>query len=360
MPFIILIIAFHLWGTRKNRRKAKAWAQAHVPVLQSEFAVVGFSGIRRQISAEAIEASELASPDSVLKEKSPQEFVSYATGRQNVAFVDISIKLLKRYNPIHFAFDYIFSLFFDSWPVPTEKFEAVAYAFDGKEKELVPVPAGDTSIIKVPNSSYDGFVWAVVHKNHMRKFRQDRYDASLTFTKDNPKLPNWVTVMSESAEITDTLLTADLIKAVEQAGDLFEYLIITDQPVEKPTKIEETTPKKRVHLSIQIPSSAASYASTMPLFSLFLRLPDMLVSSAHFRPEVMRKLRNTREEEIRRLRRADEEEKSEERKLQLEKMKKEERERTLRNMSAEEQRKYLEREKEREQRRLLKKHTRKV
>lgn len=242
MPFIILIIAFHLWGTRKNRRKAKAWAQAHVPVLQSEFAVVGFSGIRRQISAEAIEASELASPDSVLKEKSPQEFVSYATGRQNVAFVDISIKLLKRYNPIHFAFDYIFSLFFDSWPVPTEKFEAVAYAFDGKEKELVPVPAGDTSIIKVPNSSYDGFVWAVVHKNHMRKFRQDRYDASLTFTKDKPKLPNWVTVMSESAEITDTLLTADLIKAVEQAGDLFEYLIITDQPVEKPTKYARLQP----------------------------------------------------------------------------------------------------------------------
>lgn len=245
MPFLILIIAFHVWGTRKNRRKAKAWAQAHVPVLQNEFAVVGFGGVRKQISAEAVEAdglakasvsSELVAPESVLKEKSAQEFSSYATGRQNVAFIDISIKLLKRYNPVTFLMEYVLSLFFESWPTPAERFEAVAYAFDGKEKELVPVPAGDTSSLKVNNSTYDGFVWAVVHKNHMRKFRQDRYDASLTFTKDNPKLPNWVTVMSESAEITDTLLTPELIKAVEQAGDLLEYLIISDQPVDKPTK----------------------------------------------------------------------------------------------------------------------------
>lgn len=70
----------------------------------------------------------------------------------------------------------------------------------------------------------------------MKKLREDRYDLSITFTKDNAKLPIWTTVMSESAEVTQTLLTDELASAVKQAGDLFEYLIISDQPVDKPTK----------------------------------------------------------------------------------------------------------------------------
>lgn len=240
LPFLILILAFHFWGTRKNRSKAKAWAQAHAPVLQNEFAVVGFSGIRKEATAETAESKGLSAalidPETMLKEKTAQDFQSYATGRQNVAFLDVSIKLLKRYNPVVFVMDHVLSLFFDSWAQPVERFEATVYAFDGKEKDLVPVPAGDTGSIKVPNSTYDGFIWAIVHKNTMRKFRQERYDASMTFTKDNAKLPSWATVMSESAEITDHLLTSELVKAIEQAGDAFEYLIVTDQPVDKPLK----------------------------------------------------------------------------------------------------------------------------
>jgi hypothetical protein len=124
----------------------------------------------------------------------------------------------------------------------------------------------------------------------------------------------------------------------------------------KTNRLEETVPKKRIQLSLRLPSGG--YESTLALYRYFLRLPDTLVSSAHFRPEVSRKLRNTRDEEIRRLRKLDEEEKAEERKIAAEKIKKDERERVLRGMSAEEQRKYLEREKEKEQRKLLKKSSR--
>lgn len=236
MPFLLIIVLSHLWGTRKNRRKAKEWAKAHGPALQNEFAVVGFDGVRRQTLESESNASELVSTDSILKEKSAQEFAAYATGRQNVAFVDVAIKMPKRYNPIMYLMEYVLSFFFDSWPAPVDKMAATAYTFDGKEKDLVPVPAGDSSGLKVNKSTYDGFIWAIVHKNCMRTFRQDRYDASMTFTKDSPNLPSWVTVMTESAEITDTLLTPELIKAVEQAGNDFEYLIISDQPVDKPTK----------------------------------------------------------------------------------------------------------------------------
>ncbi|CAG8359861.1 unnamed protein product [Penicillium salamii] len=357
MPVILVIILFHLWGTRKNRQKAKAWAQAHTPSLQKEFSVVGFDGISRQ-AAEGVSV-ELASPESVLKEKSASEFAAYATGRQNTAFLDVSLKMPKRYNPITYIMEYGLSFFFESWEPPVEKYEALLYAFDGKEKDLVPVLSKDSTPVKVPSSTYDGFIWAVVHKSHMRKFRNDRYDASITFSKDNPKLPSWVTVMTESAEISDTLLTPELIQAIEQAGNDFEYLIVTDQPVDRPTKIEETTPKKRIELAANLASSASGYNSTLPLFNQFLRLSDKLVSSAHFRAEVMRKVRNVREEEIKKLRRVEEEEKAEERRAAAEKVKKDERERLLRGMSADEQRKFLDREAQKDQRRSMKRSTRK-
>ena len=225
MPFILFIVLVHLWGTRKNKRKAKGWIRAHEPTLESEFSVVGFSGLPPPANIE---------PEKLLKEKSAQEFTTYATGRQNVAFVDIAIKLPKRYNPITYVMDLVFSFFFESWSGPTETVEAVSYSFDGKEKDLVPTP--NSAPVKAPNSTYDGFIWAVVHKAHMRKFRQDRYDASMTFTRDNAKLPSWVTVMTESAEITDILLNSELIDGIQKAGDALEFLIITDQPVDKPTK----------------------------------------------------------------------------------------------------------------------------
>jgi hypothetical protein len=237
MPVILLIVLFHLWGARKNRSKAKAWAQAHGPALQKEFAVVGFDGIARPAPEDDENVTvELANPESLLKEKSACEFAAYATGRQNVAFLDVNLKMPKRYNPITYLMEYVFSFFFESWEPPVEKYEALLYAFDGKEKDLVPVLNKESAPVKVPSSTYDGFIWAVVHKSHMRKFRNDRYDASITFSKDNPKLPSWVTVMTENAEISDTLLTPELIQAIEQAGNDFEFLIVTDQPVDKPMK----------------------------------------------------------------------------------------------------------------------------
>lgn len=261
LPFIAVVVLVHLWGTRKNKRKAKAWITAHVPVLEKEFAVVGFGGrkapsvdevVQSTGLAKALSSNDLVIPEELLREKTAQEYVTYATGRQNVAFVDITLSLFKRYNPLYLMGEYVLSFFFDSMATPTERVEATAYAFDGKEKELVPVPGGKQgqeiieSRNKGSNSTYDGFVWAVVNKDVMRRLRDDRYDVSLTSTKDHPRLPTWVTVMSESAEVSDLLVTPDLIKAVEEAGDAFEYLIVSDQPLDKPTKYV-STPKQPSH-----------------------------------------------------------------------------------------------------------------
>jgi hypothetical protein len=243
LGFILVVVAIHILGTSTNKKKAKQWMAAHAQVLRKEFALVGFGGrataaeVEAEGLAKSLATDTLELPSDLLKEKSPNSYMTYATGRQNIAFLDINITLLKRYSPLSLIAEYGMSLFFDTMPPPTETMEAILYPFDGKETLTVPGQApGAHELRKDTKSSFDGFVWAVVNKETMKQLRDDRYDVSITSTKDSPKLPNWVTVMSESAEITDFLLTPELIKAIEDAGELLNHLIITDQPIDQPLK----------------------------------------------------------------------------------------------------------------------------
>ena len=122
------------------------------------------------------------------------------------------------------------------------------------------------------------------------------------------------------------------------------------------SRLEETSPKKRIYLSMRVPSSG-DYTKTLPIFEYFLRLTDVLVQGAHFRPEVLRKVRTTREDAIRKLQKADEEEKAEERNTEREKAKKLKRDLELKALDAKGQKKYLEKEKEKEMRKNQKKMT---
>ncbi|KFH48953.1 hypothetical protein ACRE_002560 [Hapsidospora chrysogenum ATCC 11550] len=347
----LVILVLHMIGARANRRKARAWIRAHGPALTAEYALVGFSGVP------TIDRDDVK-PDDLLKEKSLFEFATYATGRQNVAFADIKLTLSKRFNPLVNMVETIAAFLFEStFETPTDSMEAFIYPFDGKEDRTVPSLPGAAEIrAKDSKSSYDSFVWAVVNKTIMHKVRDERYDLSLTSTKDNPRLPNWLTVMSESAEITDALLTPELAAAIEAAGDDFQFLIVTDQPTEKPKSLDETLPSKRVLLKYRLPSSN-DYTSLAGLFTYFLRLPDRLVQSAHFRPEVVRKVRATRDAMSKELRKAAEEEKAEERLLEKEKAKKAKRDAELAALDAKAQKKYLEKEREKEMRKSAKKQT---
>ena len=107
---------------------------------------------------------------------------------------------------------------------------------------------------------------------------------------------------------------------------------------------------------MRLPASG-DYSSVLPLFEYFIRLPDFLVQNAHFRPEVMRKVRTTREDMVRKLQKADEEEKAEERALDREKAKKLKRDADLKGLDAKAQKKYLEKERERDMKKSQKKQT---
>ncbi|KAH6661109.1 DUF1682 domain protein [Truncatella angustata] len=347
LTVIAVIFTLHFIGTRLNKAKAKAWAKSHAPLLENEFALVGFNGV----------PNAQQQPEKILKEKSLFEYATYATGRQNVAFVDVGLTLKKRFNPLMTSVETLLGFFIDSYGSPEDSLEATIYPFDGKEAAIVPnLPGAAELRSKDSKSGYDGFVWALVNKDQMKKFREDRYDLSITFTKDNSKLPIWLTCMSESAEITDALLTKDLAAAVEKAGDLFEALIVTDQPTEKPSTIDETTPRKRIFLRYRLPSSN-NYDDLLPLFTAFLRLPDHLSASAHFRPEVLRKVKSVRDETIKQIQKVAEDEKAEERALERDRTRKAKRDAELNALDAKAQKKYLDKEKEKQMRKQSKKQT---
>jgi hypothetical protein len=88
-----------------------------------------------------------------------------------------------------------------------------------------------------------------------------------------------------------------------------------------------------------------------------VRLPDTLASSAHFRPEVLRKLRTVRDETIKQIQRVGEGEKAEERALERERARKAKRDQELNGMDAKQQKKYLEKEREKEMRKSQKRST---
>ncbi|CAK7567501.1 MAG: hypothetical protein SEPTF4163_005466 [Sporothrix epigloea] len=354
-----VFLVVHFIGSRLNRSKARAWAKAHAQLLAGEFALVGFDRVPSAVAAQEDEAVALetlaaattsADPSKLIKENSIYEFASYASGRQNVAFVDTKLKLVKRFNPFMVIAEHILSFFTESLPPSVDTLEATLYPFDGKEALTVPgLPAGAAN-----KSTYDGFVWAIVNKDRMKAVRDERFDVSITVTKDNAKLPAWLTVMSESAEITEALLTPELIKAAETAGESLDYLIISDQPIDKPTTLDETAARKRVFLKYRLPSDD-NYESLLPIFSYFLRSADVLVQAAHLRAEVLRKIKNTREEIVKHIKKADAEEKAEERAIEREKLRKQKRDAELSVLDAKAQKKYLEREREKELRKATKK-----
>ncbi|KAI2636304.1 DUF1682-domain-containing protein [Hypomontagnella submonticulosa] len=348
LVIIAVIFTLHFIGTRLNKAKARAWIKAHAPILTGEFAVVGFSGMPQGPEQD---------PEKLLKGKSLFEYATYATGRQNVAFMDVKLSLKKRFNPLMTFVETAMGFFMDSFGTPEDWVEAVIYPFDGKEAQIVPAMPGAAELrSKDSKSSFDGFVWAIVNKDKMKQLREDRYDISITFTKDNSKLPIWTTVMSESAEVTETLLTNELAAAIKKAGDLFDYIIISDQPVDKPKTLDETVPRKRLYLKYRLPSSN-NYDDLTPLLSYFVRIPDHLASSAHFRPEVLRKIRAVRDENIKHIQKAAEEEKAEERQAERDRAKKAKRDAELNALDAKAQKKYLEKEREKELRKTSKRQT---
>lgn len=239
---LAIIVLVHFWGVRRNRRIARAWILNHKDVLDQEFAMVGFD-IQDTPDTSPQNAKDEPPPGAqqekdigslaILREDSATEFSSYVTGRNNIAFANITISLMHRQNPVALVGELLASFIFDTIPEPRDTVTITLVPFDGQEKALAP----NATATGGKGSKFDNFVWAVVNKKTMNRWRQERYDLSLTTTKDWEGLPRWCSLMTEAKEIGDLVLTSQLKEEVEKLGEDggLEYLLVSDQRTEKPT-----------------------------------------------------------------------------------------------------------------------------
>lgn len=327
LGFIILYICLHYAGVGFNNSKVSSWIKAHREVLFSQFYQVG-----------CVPNKDGQKDFDLVVSDSPTSFTTYATGRVNINSLTGQFELLGRQNFITLAMDYGFDFFF-SGKTPKDKIE------------LTIVPSDPSAI--------EPFVFAVVNKSNMRTAREDNYFLSLTRTSDSAKLPPTFTFMSEGAEINETLYSKELAEAIDGSDKVLEYLAVTDLPGPAPALLDDLKPSPKIVLSLKFPRNEEQAKASARVLNAAINLVDVLVAKKAWRPEIVKKIRATREAEVKKALKSldiQKQEKLAQKKAEV----KREQEANLAKLSPAEQRKAEQKERERELRRQKNKNTKRM
>lgn len=301
-------------GASYNDKIANKFVNSIVPTLKENFYQVG------------VTSSQLIAQDD------GQHYALYASGRLRIKSMVAKIELQMRNNIFMWVMEYIVSFFFDSIPTPTDEV-TLEFQFDDEASE-----------------KFDNFIWAIVTKDKMDKFRTENYFLSLTKTTESNKLPNQFVFMNEVPEMNDVLFTKKLSDNINSNLSTLKFLAITDQPIEKPAKIAELKPTKRLILKLSLSSNDKTIESISNLVNYIINdYLDLIVNRSSFRPELTRKVKKTREIEYNKLKKQLDDLKREE----LNEKKIEEQKKLRASLTPEEQQKLSKRQQERKQRKQL-------
>ncbi|PPQ72906.1 hypothetical protein CVT26_014569 [Gymnopilus dilepis] len=306
---LVYVLSWYI-GSTINARKAKL--KAHLPIYQQQFS-------KPQSKAGLVSDGY-------------SDFFNFSTGRRNIA----SLHTIFALRPRHDFFQWVFQT--------------------GRtlvDLHYRPVDDLQLDFKLAPGVLADGFVWALVAKDELLSVRDGRWD--LSFTKagsENPALPPSILVMSEYADITESLLKPlgnfSLVNALQDTKALpyFRSLSITDQPRDRPARpIPAEEREKHVILSLSVPSSS-NVADTAGLVSAMFQFIDSL-NKLNLRPETKAKLKKNREEVDKKIKdEAEKEAKEEAQDAKLAAKRKAEEER-IAKLSAADQKKELEKERKR-------------
>ncbi|BFZ55231.1 hypothetical protein PYCC9005_002271 [Savitreella phatthalungensis] len=267
--FIMVVLAgyimSHFSGSAANDDAAKKHFQKVYRLLHEQFAQVG-----------------PATTGAPLLKDTQTRFISYASGRKNVESVHVDITTKPRHDLlVGYVFSSIYGLYFDQ-PSLVDRLE-LNFTLP---RDNVP----------------DGFVWAVVHKEVMRRLRLSDWDLQFTKTQDLPdKLPREFVCMNELAETNDRLLTADFVTAIQGAKDCLEYVVVSDQPVKQPNaragdksdELQATHASERtIRLSVLADKATTDQLSN--LLSAVLALADTALPKTRITPNGKQRLISAR------------------------------------------------------------------
>ncbi|ODV80188.1 DUF1682-domain-containing protein [Suhomyces tanzawaensis NRRL Y-17324] len=273
--------------------------------------------------------------DKLYVKDSSENYSSYATGRANIAKVDLTFRLVPRHNIFVWILETVMSFFTENIYAPVDKVE------------IVITPSKDVQ--------YENFIAAIVSKIGMNDFRKFNYYLSLTKTSDSANLPESFVYMGEANEFQDKITTPELKQALSvQAASFLNYVAFTDQPVERPENLNDLIPKKRVIISTGSISNKDQLNQLNSILDAVFNLIDKLAAKdITFKSEALKKVVKARETEVAKINKAREELKKEELLAEKAKLRKQERDR-LRNLSSEEQakleKKALEKKQKKQQR----------
>lgn len=312
--FIFSYFALYKLGASYNRKIAYGFIDAVVPNLQENFYQVGVT------------------PSQLVAKDNEESYTLYATGRTKLDSMTAKIKLQPRQNLFMWIMETIMSFFFDSVPTPQD-FATVTFDFDQETSD-----------------SFDDFIWAIVTKDKMDSYRNENYFLSLTKTTEATKLSNQFVYMNEVPEMNDVLFTKKLGDFMKSNASLIKFLAITDQQDVKPEKIAELKPKTKIILSFKLTKNLEEIESLKNLFNYILNdYTDLVASRAVFRPELLRKVKRTRETEYNKVKKVLDDIKREE----LATKKLEEQKALKASMTPHEQQKLAKKQQERKQRKQL-------
>lgn len=316
MGFIAIFVFLFKTGDLYNKSKVTGFLSGISEVMNKQFYQFGVS------------------PNQLYIKDSSENYSSYATGRVNIASVQINFTLVPRYNVFLWILESGFSFFSSN----------------------VKAPEDTVDIFITPLGHYDNFITAIVSKLGMNDARKFNYFLSLCKTSDSPNLPESFVYMSEANEFQEKTTTNELKNSLNlQIANVVKFIALTDQPVEKPESLREFMPNRKVIISLKATTSKKDLKQISAILEAVFNLVDKLVDTAiTFRPEAVKRVVKTREAEIEKLKKIQEEARKEELAEEQAKLKREERDR-LRNMSREEQLKAEKKAAERRQKKMQKK-----
>lgn len=311
-----LIVAYYLsftFGASQNKKIVDKLVKAIQPTLKENFFQVG------------------ATSKQLIVQDNQQDFTLYATGRLRLESFLARFTLKSRQNLANYIMELIGSFFVDSIPAPKD-LVTVEIKFDTEASE-----------------KFDDFIWAIVTKDNMNKYRQESYALSLTKTTESEELPVEFVFMTESPEMNGIFYTKKLKDLIQLNKRSLKYLMVTDQATDKPTTMAELKSQKRMLLQFD---PTVDVGNVGALISFVVNdYADMVIQKGSLRAELLRKINKTRENEYNKVKKAIDEARKEE----LARAKLEEQKKLKASMTPEQQEKFEKKQKEKKQRKMMNK-----
>ncbi|KAF7261622.1 hypothetical protein EG68_00992 [Paragonimus skrjabini miyazakii] len=203
---LLVYLLNYFVGRTKNMQLAAAWFEAHKPLLDAQFAMVGDDGQAEPASGTLLKESE-------------HLYSLWCSGRVHCEAMLVELRLIKRQC-------LLFML--ANWLQPTH----------------------DTVVAKVimEDTEMDGWVMAVGPKRRLQALAKDHQDLAF-FCPDKrgqrfAGLPESLTVLSEITEATTSMLNVPICKFLTENESSIEYLFFSDQYTGPKPPPEETPSAK--------------------------------------------------------------------------------------------------------------------